>query len=201
VDVRTFDVTVEREGRWWVFAIPELGTGGQARSLAEVEYEAQGVAAAWLNVAPETVAVKVSVEAPADVRAEWDAADKDDAAAREAQASAAARRSAVVTKLRKDMSAADAGAVLGISRQRVYQIEKAAAVRHNRQVVPNPNGGWDVHAGGSRASAHTETQAEAIDRARTIVGNRGGGELTIHGRDGQIRSKDGTTKGRNLRSK
>lgn len=32
----TYDVTVEREGRWWVFRIPELGTGKQAKSLAEV---------------------------------------------------------------------------------------------------------------------------------------------------------------------
>lgn len=133
MDDRTFDVTVEREGRWWVFAIPELGTGGQARSLAEVEHEAQGVAAMWLDVAPETVAVKVSAQAPAEALAEWEAADRDEAAARAAQASAAARRRAVVLQLRKDMSAADAGAVLGISRQRVYQLEnpKTPAVRES----------------------------------------------------------------------
>ena len=133
MDVRTFDVTVEREGRWWVFAIPELGTGGQARSLAEVEYEAQGVASMWLDVAPEAVAVKVSVQAPAEALAEWEAADRDEAAARAAQASAAARRRAVVLQLRQDMSAADAGAVLGISRQRVYQLEnpKMPAVRES----------------------------------------------------------------------
>ena len=193
-------MTVEREGRWWVFAIPELGTGGQARSLAEVEYEAQGVAAAWLNVAPETVAVKVSVEAPAEVRAEWNAADEDDAAAREAQARAAARRRAVVLELRKQMSAADAGAVLGISRQRVYQIEspKPPAATRNREVVPNPNGGWDVRGGGSRTIAHTDTQAEAIDRARTIINNQGGGEIHVRNQNGEIRSKDTIAPGREI---
>lgn len=62
---------------------------------------------------------------------------------------------------------------------------------NNRNVVPNPNGGWDVTApGASRSSAHTDTQAHAIDRGRQIVGNAGGGELNIHGRDGQIRAKD-----------
>jgi len=62
---------------------------------------------------------------------------------------------------------------------------------NNRNVVPNPNGGWDVTApGASRSSAHTDTQAQAIDRGRQIVGNAGGGELNIHGRDGQIRAKD-----------
>jgi predicted RNase H-like HicB family nuclease len=125
MDVQTFDVTVEREGRWWVFAIPELGTGGQARSLAEVEHEAQGVAAMWLDVAPETVAVRVAPSAPADALNEWQAADRDEAAARDAQARAAARRRAVVVKLREaGYTAADTGAVLGITKQRVYQIEK-----------------------------------------------------------------------------
>ena len=62
---------------------------------------------------------------------------------------------------------------------------------NNRHVVPNENGGWDVEKpGGDRASAHTDTQAEAIDRARQIVHNAGGGEVVIHGRDGQIRDSD-----------
>ncbi|WP_071606299.1 DUF2188 domain-containing protein [Luteipulveratus halotolerans] len=62
---------------------------------------------------------------------------------------------------------------------------------NRRNVVPNPNGGWDVRApGASRSSAHTETQAEAIHRARSIVRNAGGGEVTIHGQDGQIRDSD-----------
>ncbi|MFF1530290.1 DUF2188 domain-containing protein [Cellulomonas sp. NPDC058312] len=34
------------------------------------------------------------------------------------------------------------------------------------------------------------TQADAIARAKQIVHNAGGGEVTIHGRDGQIRAKD-----------
>ncbi|MDX1870703.1 DUF2188 domain-containing protein [Mycolicibacterium sp. 120266] len=60
-----------------------------------------------------------------------------------------------------------------------------------RHVVPNPNGGWDVKKpGASRSSAHTKTQADAIERAREIVGNDGGGEVRIHGRNGQIRDSD-----------
>ncbi len=62
---------------------------------------------------------------------------------------------------------------------------------NQRNVVPNPNGGWDVtKPGASRDSAHYDTQAEAIDRGRQILGNDGGGELRIHGRDGQIRDSD-----------
>lgn len=63
--------------------------------------------------------------------------------------------------------------------------------RNERHVVPNPDGGWDVKApGAERSSAHKPTQGEAIDRAREIVGNSGGGEVVTHGRDGRIRDSD-----------
>lgn len=63
--------------------------------------------------------------------------------------------------------------------------------QNRRHVVPNSSGGWDVKApGASRASAHTDTQAQAIARAKEIVDNAGGGEVRIHGRDGQIRNSD-----------
>ena len=60
-----------------------------------------------------------------------------------------------------------------------------------RHVVANPKGGWDVKKpGSSRASAHGDTQKDAVDRAREIVSNSGGGEVRIHGRDGKIRDSD-----------
>lgn len=60
-----------------------------------------------------------------------------------------------------------------------------------RHVVPNPEGGWDVKKpGSSRSSGHSRTQQEAVDRARSIVENQGGGEVRIHGRDGRIRDSD-----------
>jgi hypothetical protein len=62
---------------------------------------------------------------------------------------------------------------------------------NDRHVVPQPNGGWDVKAPHSeRASSHHSTQAEAIDRAREIIANAGGGELVTHGTDGRIRESD-----------
>lgn len=65
------------------------------------------------------------------------------------------------------------------------------ANRNNRTVQPNPDGGWDVKADNAkRASAHTGTQAEAVTRGRRIVGNAGGGELKVKGRDGRVRAQD-----------
>jgi hypothetical protein len=63
--------------------------------------------------------------------------------------------------------------------------------RNERHVVRNPRGGWDVKApGAKRSSAHVQTQADGIDRARRIVENTGGGEIVIHRPDGTIRDSD-----------
>lgn len=73
--------------------------------------------------------------------------------------------------------------------------------KESRHVTSNPGGGWDVKApGASRASAHLDTQAAAIDRARTILSNAGGGELNIHSKPGEIRAKDTIPKGNDPRN-
>lgn len=61
----------------------------------------------------------------------------------------------------------------------------------NRRVVgPHPDG-WQVKKpGANRASVVSPTQGEAINRARGILGNVGGGELTIQDRHGRIRDSD-----------
>ncbi len=62
--------------------------------------------------------------------------------------------------------------------------------RNERHVVPRDDGWAVVKPQSDRASALTDTQAEAIDRAREILGNDGGGELVIHRPDGTIRDSD-----------
>jgi len=62
----------------------------------------------------------------------------------------------------------------------------------NRRIVQQrSDGDWEVvKPGADRASAVEGNQGDAIGRARTILGNDGGGELTIKGRDGKIRDSD-----------
>jgi uncharacterized protein YdaT len=68
--------------------------------------------------------------------------------------------------------------------------------KNDRHVVPDGDGGWDIKApGAKRSSGHSDTQADAINRAREIVSNAGGGEVVIHGRDGRIRDKDTVSPG------
>jgi hypothetical protein len=131
---RLFDVVVERDGRWWVFEIPELGTGGQARDLREVEYEAQAVAAMWLDLLPEAVGVTMTVKGPAEALAAWASAERAETEARQAQATAAEQRRGVITALRAaGYSSPDIARLLGISKQRVYQI---APVRAGGAAIP-----------------------------------------------------------------
>lgn len=73
--------------------------------------------------------------------------------------------------------------------------------KDDRYVVKNPEGGWDVKAGGvKRASAHKDTQAKAEQRAKKIVENLGGGEVRIQGKDGRFRDSDTVPKGNDPRS-
>jgi hypothetical protein len=62
---------------------------------------------------------------------------------------------------------------------------------NNRYVQRRFDGGWEVvKEDHERASAVERTKAEAIDRARNIVRNAGGGELVIKDRHGRIRDSD-----------
>lgn len=61
----------------------------------------------------------------------------------------------------------------------------------DRIIFRRDDGKWvNKRNDANRASSAHETQAEATSSARDMLKNQGGGELTIKGRDGQIRSKD-----------
>ncbi|WP_417374134.1 DUF2188 domain-containing protein [Glutamicibacter protophormiae] len=61
--------------------------------------------------------------------------------------------------------------------------------------------GWAVKGqGNSRVSGYLGTQAQAYDRAREIVSNNGGGEISLHGRNGAIREKNTIPNGNDPRN-
>jgi len=60
----------------------------------------------------------------------------------------------------------------------------------NQHVVPQKGGGWGVKgAGNSKNTANTQTQKQAIEKAKEIAKNQKS-EVVIHGTDGKIRDKD-----------
>lgn len=61
----------------------------------------------------------------------------------------------------------------------------------DRTIYQRPDGSWaNKRNDTERPSTVHDTQKAAIDSARDMLGNQGGGELTTKGRDGKIRSKD-----------
>lgn len=62
---------------------------------------------------------------------------------------------------------------------------------NNRIVYRRSTGDWvNKKNGAGKASSVHGTQQEAVDAAREMLKNQGGGELTTKGTNGQIRSKD-----------
>ena len=61
----------------------------------------------------------------------------------------------------------------------------------DRSIYRRDDGSWANKRNDAEkpASVH-DTQKEAIDAARAMLKNQGGGELSVMGRDGKIRSKD-----------
>ena len=66
--------------------------------------------------------------------------------------------------------------------------------KKDRYVVNHPDG-WAVKGAGQKASAIYETQRDAEKAAKQIVGNLGGGEVRIQGRDGKWRDSDTVSPG------
>lgn len=121
---RSFEATVTREGRWWMIAVPALDAVTQALSLTDVQLMATDVVAALLDVDPDDVTVSLSYELPASVASRWREAEALRAQAEETEKRAAAlRRDAVRTLLAEThRSQAEAGVVLGLSKQRIQQL-------------------------------------------------------------------------------
>lgn len=132
-----YEVTAYRDGKWWTFEIPALTSPsprggdhrivatGQARHAAEIEEEARDLAAVWTETDESEITVQVVYRLPDDVRADVEHARELDATGRAALEEAAALRRRAVRQLRTvgGLSQADSAAVLGLSRQRVHQLE------------------------------------------------------------------------------
>ena len=63
-------------------------------------------------------------------------------------------------------------------------------MRNARHVVPHRDGWAVLKPDADRASSIHSRQADAVDRAREILRNDGGGELITHGKDGRMREAD-----------
>ncbi|WP_436521250.1 type II toxin-antitoxin system HicB family antitoxin [Actinoplanes sp. HUAS TT8] len=120
MEVKTYSATCQRVGNWWAVSVPELkGVHTQARRLDQVAAMTREAIALMLGVDPATIEVEVHPESPGPVAEALHAPQ----AAREAGEKAErATESAVRALLRDGYTVRDAGALLGLSPQRISQI-------------------------------------------------------------------------------
>lgn len=128
--MKTYEVTVSREDRWWMVAVPELGGVTQARRLDEVEQMAREFIAVSTDVPLSKVAVEVA-GIDADGQNLLEAKTLVDALRRRAK-----DLEALVAELTREVASAltdasvpvrDVSSILGVSHQRVSQLVQAAA--------------------------------------------------------------------------
>jgi predicted RNase H-like HicB family nuclease len=119
-----YTATCRRVGNWWAISVPELkGVHTQARRLDQVAAMTTDAIALMLDVDPVTIEVTVEPELPGTVARAIEARR----AARAAdEAAEQATATAVRTLIGDGYTVRDAGALLGLSPQRISQI----AARH-----------------------------------------------------------------------
>lgn len=120
-----YTVTVTREDGWWMVAVPELDLLTQARKFGEVERMARSVIAMSRNVPHDSFTIDVTVpevaEAIAGMRAAEEAAESARLLAQQA------RREAAQCAYKTTASYREAGALIGLTHQRVEQLVKESA--------------------------------------------------------------------------
>ncbi len=120
--MRTYRVDVERDGRFWLLRVPEVGVT-QARHLREVEIMARDLIALVTDREPPSFGLDVHVTMPAATRRRLERAERLRVRARDSQSKAAEELRAAAQELsRSGMPLRDIGQLLGVSYQRAHQL-------------------------------------------------------------------------------
>ena len=122
--VKRFTVHARRIGGWWALDVEGLSGGHtQVRRIDQAEAMARDAISGVLDIAPGSFEVVVAPEVPAAVRTLVDQATTARSQAADAQEAAAQlTRDAARRLVQEGLSVRDAGALLGVSHQRVAQL-------------------------------------------------------------------------------
>jgi predicted RNase H-like HicB family nuclease len=135
---RTFRAIASRDGPWWFIQVPDdKALFTQVRRLDQAERMIREVIGLMLEVPEDSfdVVIEPQMESLGDLRVAIEAALRARQAAEEAQeASSTAMRHAVREVRSSGYTARDAGMLLGISNQRISQIERSGG----RKRTPTP---------------------------------------------------------------
>lgn len=116
-----------RSGDWWAIEVPEVpGVFTQVRRLEQAQEQVADAVATMLDIDPDSVDVELDAVLSAAVSAQLRALREANRAAAAAQAEASERMRNAVGELRgTGLPTRDVAALLGVSHQRVSQLEKS----------------------------------------------------------------------------
>ena len=124
--MKNFDVTISREGKWWMVATPEIDGLTQARSVHEARDMARDYIAITLDIPKDSFDIQVHAEKIGTV--EHVAQILEDIKAARATAEKMEREATERSReLAKDLAAQniplrDIGAIMEVSHQRAHQL-------------------------------------------------------------------------------
>lgn len=122
--VTKYEATAVKDGRWWFIEVPEVGTYGQAPSLAKAPEVAREITALWLDVDPAEVEVTVTAQPDPATAAAMAKAEAIAAEAAALNSEAARLRAEAVRQYltEQHVTRREAAAALGMSPGRVQQL-------------------------------------------------------------------------------
>ena len=124
----TYNITVTREGKWWMIDVPAIDGLTQARRLSEIKDMAVSLIAITLDVPASQVGVNIMamIVDGTDLIERRQQIDTEREAARQAERKVAALMVELVRKLNADhVPLRDIGEAVGVSFQRVHQLLNA----------------------------------------------------------------------------
>jgi len=121
--LKTYQVDVERDGKFWRVHVPQVGRSTQARNLREIEPMAVDLIVIMDDIQRSAFQLDVRIALPGDVRHELEEAAELREKAACAQAEAARLSRAAAYRLHDlGLPLRDIGKVLGVSYQRAHQL-------------------------------------------------------------------------------
>lgn len=126
--MKTYDITVTREGKWWMIAVPAIDGLTQARRLSEITHMAVSLIAVTLDVPASQVGVNIvaMVVDGTDLVQRRRQIDAERQTALDAERKVAVLTMELVRQLDADhVPLRDIGEAVGVSFQRVHQLLNA----------------------------------------------------------------------------
>jgi len=120
---KTWDVNVQRDGKFWLIRVPGLAGGTQARTLAEVDEMSRDFIAGMTDASESSFDFQVDIELPPEVVKHLAASERlrVQAAAARSQSAEEARIAARLLKT-SGLTVREIGRALKISHQRAQQL-------------------------------------------------------------------------------